>query len=60
MDRLTPARELFLRAKRFIASAEEEWLYPEESCSRVAWPALGDQLVPKTELWRNTGEVYVG
>lgn len=51
---------LKLRAKRYLAAPHEHWLYPEEVCERIQWPNLGTPLVPKTELWRNTGGVYIG
>jgi len=51
---------LKLRARRYLAAPFEHWLYPEGACNRIQWPDLGVPLVPKTELWRNTGGVYMG
>jgi hypothetical protein len=48
------------RARRHIAAAEEDWLYPE----RVApheWTAVGKILLPpENEIWHFGGEIYVG
>lgn len=51
---------LKLRSRRYIASSVEDWLYPERVCGKVDWPDLGETLLPKTNLWRNTGAIYVG
>lgn len=53
-------RILKWRATRFLAARELDWLYPERHCARVEWPDLGKSLLPTTELWRNTGDIYVG
>jgi len=48
------------RAKRYIASAEEEWLYPEKHCS-FKWHELRNILLPPSdELYHFGGEIYVG
>lgn len=53
-------RILKLRATRYLASPDPDWLYPEAHCGKVAWPKLGECLMPQTKLWRNTGSVLVG
>ncbi len=48
------------RAKRYIASTEEEWLYPENLCSSK-WHELKNILLPpKEELHHFGGDIYVG
>jgi hypothetical protein len=48
------------RAKRYIATAEEEWLYPEKLCS-FKWHELKNILLPpRDELHHFDGEIYVG
>lgn len=48
------------RARKFIAAANKEWLYPE-STIREPWAAIGKVLVPpKNEIWHFGGEIYVG
>jgi Protein of unknown function (DUF4238) len=47
------------RAKRCIAAANEDWLYPERHFSR-SWAQIAEVLLPKDDLWRFGGEIYVG
>lgn len=48
------------RARRYIAAAREEWLYPEEVVGEP-WPELRAVLCPpKEELWHFGGELYAG
>lgn len=48
------------KAKRYIAAAEEEWLYPEKE-KALNWPKLRhDLLPPEDQLWHYGGEMYVG
>ena len=47
------------RAKRCIAAANEDWLYPERHFSR-SWAQIAQVLLPKDDLWRFGGEIYVG
>lgn len=48
------------RAKRYIASAEEDWLYPEKLGS-FKWHEFNNILLPpKDELHHFGGETYVG
>lgn len=48
------------RARRYIAAAKEEWLYPEATI-QTSWSELGKILLPpKNELWHFGGEIYVG
>jgi hypothetical protein len=48
------------RAHRYIAAAEEDWLYPERAGS-VDWNIAGKSLLPpERELWHFGGEIVVG
>lgn len=47
------------RAKRFIAAANKDWLYPERHFSG-SWAEIAKVLLPKRDLWRFGGEIYVG
>jgi hypothetical protein len=48
------------RAKRYIASAEEEWLYPEKQCS-FKWRELKNILLPpRDKLHQFDSEIYIG
>jgi hypothetical protein len=48
------------RAHRYIAAAQEEWLYPERAGPHD-WAALGKILLPpERELWHFGGEIVVG
>ncbi len=48
------------RAGRYIAAAEEEWLYPEH-LGPHEWSAIATVLrPPENELWHFGGETYVG
>lgn len=47
------------RAKRYIAAAKKNWLYPELEFNG-AWAQIAKVLLPKNELWRFGGEIYVG
>lgn len=47
------------RANRYIAAGQEAWLYPERTVTGD-WSALRTTLLPKDELWRFGGEIYVG
>jgi hypothetical protein len=47
------------RAKRFIAAANKDWLYPERHFSG-SWAEISKVLLPKRDLWRFGGEIYVG
>lgn len=47
------------RAKRFIAAAKPEWLFPEKDCSKN-WEQLKETLLPPSdELHHFGGEMYV-
>lgn len=47
------------RARRYIASAEEEWLYPEKQYS-FKWHELRNILLPpRDELYHFDGEIFV-
>ncbi len=48
------------RARRYIAAADEDWLYPERSGS-VDWSTARKILLPpERELWHFGGEIVVG
>lgn len=47
------------RARRFVAAAEEKWLYPEIYFSGD-WSDIAQVLLPKDDLWQFGGELYVG
>jgi hypothetical protein len=47
------------RAKRYIAAADKTWLYPEREFNG-SWAQIAKVLLPKTDLWRFGGEIYVG
>jgi hypothetical protein len=48
------------RARRFIAAAEEGWLYPERSAAHD-WSRIGMVLLPpEKELWHFGGEIVLG
>jgi hypothetical protein len=42
------------RATRYIAAAEEEWLYPEDHVSTTEWKLLDDDWFLLRNLWRVT------
>lgn len=47
------------RAHKFIAAGNKDWLYPEQHFAGD-WSAIGKILLPRDELWRFGGEIYVG
>ena len=47
------------RAKRCIAAASKDWLYPERHFSG-SWSQIAQVLLPKSDLWQFGGEIYVG
>jgi hypothetical protein len=47
------------RARRYIAAADKAWLYPEQQFSGT-WAQISKVLLPKDDLWRFGGEIYVG
>jgi hypothetical protein len=47
------------RARRFLASSNRDWLFPERSFTGE-WNDLAQLLLPKDDLWRFGGEIYVG
>ncbi|VWD30997.1 hypothetical protein BCO18430_06029 [Burkholderia contaminans] len=46
------------RAKRYVAAAKSEWLYPEFTNS-LSWRDIGQILLPRDELWRFGGEMVM-
>lgn len=47
------------RARRYVAAGSADWLTPEVENARN-WREIGDVLLPRNELWRFGGEIYVG
>lgn len=48
------------RARKYIAAAKKEWLYPEVDIQE-SWSQLGQVLLPpKNELYHFGGEIYIG
>lgn len=47
------------RARRYLAATNREWLYPETYFTG-AWQDIAQVLLPKDDLWRFGGEIYVG
>lgn len=47
------------RAKRCIAAAHNNWLYPERHY-RGTWAEIAQVLLPKSDLWKFGGEIFVG
>lgn len=47
------------RACRYVAASNKEFLYPEKSFTGT-WRDLAQVLLPKNDLWRFGGEIYVG
>ncbi len=47
------------RAKRYIAAASKDWLYPERHFTGT-WAQIAQVLLPKSDLWHFGGEIYVG
>jgi hypothetical protein len=47
------------RAKRYIAAADKTWLYPDREF-KWSWAEIAKVLLPKADLWRFGGEIYVG
>lgn len=51
-----------MRASRYIAAAEREWLYPEQRMRNTHWRKLGDGylLMPEPRHLHGGGEVIIG
>lgn len=47
------------RARRYVAAGCADWLTPEVDNTR-SWGEIGNVLLPRNELWRFGGEIYVG
>lgn len=47
------------RAHKFIAAGNRDWLYPEQHFDGD-WGSIGKVLLPRDELWRFGGEIFVG
>lgn len=52
-------RVLKSRARRYVAAGNPEWLYPEKHCD-CPWEDIRNILLPRTELWRFGGEIFIG
>jgi hypothetical protein len=49
------------RARKYIAAAQPEWLYPEKSFPQNEWKSLHRVLLPpKNGIWQFGGEIYIG
>ena len=49
------------RARKYIAAARREWLYPEQGLKPTEWKSLHKVLLPpQKEMWHFGGEIYVG
>ena len=49
------------RARKHIAAAQSEWLYPEKSLPQNEWESLNEVLLPpKNKVHMFGGEIYVG
>jgi hypothetical protein len=46
------------RARKYVASSNPAWLYPEQYCT-LPWNEIAKILLPKKELWRFSGETYI-
>lgn len=51
-----------MRAHRYVAAAEREWLYPERKLSSIHWSKFGDGLLlmPEPRAVHMGGEIIVG
>lgn len=47
------------RARRYVAASKEDWLYPEKSFAG-AWKDIAQVLLPRDDLWKFGGDMYVG
>lgn len=47
------------RARKYVAGAQRGWLYPEREYSGQ-WADISKILLPRDELWRFGGEIYIG
>jgi hypothetical protein len=47
------------RARRYIAAGNAEWLYPERT-NTFTWKQIAEILLPRDEVWRFGGEIFVG
>jgi hypothetical protein len=47
------------RARRYLAASNRNWLYPERLFTG-SWCDIAQVLLPKDDLWRFGGEIYVG
>ncbi|TWB15525.1 SEC-C motif-containing protein [Nitrospirillum amazonense] len=47
------------RARRFLAASNRDWLTPEKSFVGE-WGDIAQVLLPKDDLWRFGGEIYIG
>lgn len=47
------------RARKYIASSNPAWLYPEQYCA-LPWEDIAKILLPRNDRWRFGGEMYIG
>lgn len=47
------------RARQYVAAGNPAWLYPEQHCT-LSWEGMAKILLPRNDLWRFGGEIYIG
>lgn len=47
------------RARKYVASSNPAWLYPEQHC-HLPWEGIAKILLPGKDLFRFGGEIYIG
>lgn len=47
------------RARQYVAAGKAAWLYPEQHCT-LSWEGVATILLPRNDLWRFGGEIYIG
>lgn len=52
-------RILKSRARKYVAAGNSAWLYPEKQCD-YSWEDISNVLLPRKELWRFGGEIFIG
>lgn len=52
-------RIIKFRARKYVAAGNPDWMYPERHCD-WPWEDIGNILLPRADLWRFGGEIYIG
>ena len=47
------------RARQYVAAGNPAWLYPEQHYTDT-WESIAKILLPRNDLWRFGGEIYIG